>query len=1030
MQQQLTATQKNTATKRLATNGSGVQKSISMPAVPVLYNTVAIQLKDVEKEELLQKKPFQLKRNPLTNKAANEEGAVSQQMPFQLAKDKPPVNEIAPQNQTGIPDGLKSGIEALSGIAIDDVKVHYNSAQPAQLNALAYAQGTNIHIAPGQEKHLPHEAWHVVQQKQGRVRQTMQMKGGVAVNDDASLEHEAEVMGEKARNSLFSGANPRHLGKPPFQNSSEHKGVLITQTQLDPKAAIIIHSYIRDTLKVLLRLMNPQALGKNAAMWNNVMKHIAMIETNAVNNFHHLTDAASYVDAMLARGFAQVMGSLSSALSVSPRDPAFKKLQWDYLTPPMAHMQSAGVFQNTLLDSTYSPGYQANRNNVSNWMQNPAISLKLFQKVHESIQKILWLVNIRHAKEQVFKITDGEELLNSVGRLSMMIADIDFLPFWDTRPLPMNWTTDFYLESRAESRQEYTPEQLEQLKKNTLELRKSIKPADFDPENKNKGFRYEGAIPSGKGHNTKLHSEGALRLDFDQGQRILDQVNPGADNDDLSYENIVKYLKQVDGAILRSQLRRVFSDMNSADPFLRELAILLVGIEGTQNNMMALHGPMVTDLVSQGEMQWGDALFTGERTPDLAHMPFFVYASDATQKGTDDSNKQKGPMVRQSELIKTGKIDAEAFEQAQKFRRDQQIRQEDESRRMEYVRERIVHLDNRLPEEFRAKENEEQEKIRLKNEAWRQKQDVWLREQVDKNSMSEEQAAEEMRTSFEARIRDENAAMAKRLDVFRGRQDAERAKQQSILHKEYNKTEEHKRLEQELKSIGFNSTPANIQSVGYDIFLNVYMQQQFNLMNRFINVFFPQIHFLDFGQNEKGQNNFVDFSQRLVEYYMMHRFYSGKDKGEQELARWHINRQAIERFLSLRAGSKEDDLHQHNLTPALALQWYLARLVDSEFMVNNCLIYAIAGAAGIKPGRNDIYTLRLRLQKMAGEDLGNQLDFNQQNVAIIMAHFGLTGTVNLYTGDAREITATQTYGQGGNIYKIFYANRHFTTHNP
>lgn len=77
-------------------------------------------------------------------------------------------------NQTGLPDQLKSGVEQLSGHSLDDVKVHYNSSQPAQLNALAYAQGTDIHIAPGQEQHLPHEAWHVAQQKQGRVQPTME----------------------------------------------------------------------------------------------------------------------------------------------------------------------------------------------------------------------------------------------------------------------------------------------------------------------------------------------------------------------------------------------------------------------------------------------------------------------------------------------------------------------------------------------------------------------------------------------------------------------------------------------------------------------------------------------------------------------------------------------------------------------------------------------------------------------------------------------------------------------------------------
>ena len=103
-------------------------------------------------------------------------------------------------NNTGLPDNLKFGIEHLSGMSMDHVRVHYNSSQPAQLNAHAYAQGSNIHIAPGQEKHLPHEAWHVVQQAQGRVKPTMQMKSGVPVNDDKGLEREADVMGGEAMN--------------------------------------------------------------------------------------------------------------------------------------------------------------------------------------------------------------------------------------------------------------------------------------------------------------------------------------------------------------------------------------------------------------------------------------------------------------------------------------------------------------------------------------------------------------------------------------------------------------------------------------------------------------------------------------------------------------------------------------------------------------------------------------------------------------------------------------------------------------
>ena len=102
------------------------------------------------------------------------------------------------ENNTGLPDNLKTGVENLSGISLDDVKVHRNSDKPAQLQAHAYAQGTDIHLGAGQEKHLPHEAWHVVQQKQGRVKPTLQMKGGVLVNDETGLEKEADVMGAKA----------------------------------------------------------------------------------------------------------------------------------------------------------------------------------------------------------------------------------------------------------------------------------------------------------------------------------------------------------------------------------------------------------------------------------------------------------------------------------------------------------------------------------------------------------------------------------------------------------------------------------------------------------------------------------------------------------------------------------------------------------------------------------------------------------------------------------------------------------------
>lgn len=100
------------------------------------------------------------------------------------------------ENRTGLPDHVKAGIESISGFDLSDVRVHFNSSKPASLQALAYTQGSDIHVAPGQERHLPHEAWHVVQQKQGRVRPMFQLKGE-QINDDQGLEQEAEVMGAK-----------------------------------------------------------------------------------------------------------------------------------------------------------------------------------------------------------------------------------------------------------------------------------------------------------------------------------------------------------------------------------------------------------------------------------------------------------------------------------------------------------------------------------------------------------------------------------------------------------------------------------------------------------------------------------------------------------------------------------------------------------------------------------------------------------------------------------------------------------------
>ena len=161
--------------------GKFKQNSDSQPEHSSFMTQFVLQKQaDLEEEELLQGK---FKQN------ADSQPEHSNFMTQFVSQRK--------ENKTELPDSLKTGVEQLSGVDMSDVKVHRNSNKPANVQAHAYTQGTDIHIASGQEKHLAHEAWHVAQQKQGRVKPTTEVKG-MPVNDNKSLETEADVMGAKA----------------------------------------------------------------------------------------------------------------------------------------------------------------------------------------------------------------------------------------------------------------------------------------------------------------------------------------------------------------------------------------------------------------------------------------------------------------------------------------------------------------------------------------------------------------------------------------------------------------------------------------------------------------------------------------------------------------------------------------------------------------------------------------------------------------------------------------------------------------
>jgi Calpain family cysteine protease len=109
----------------------------------------------------------------------------------------PPPMQLADKAPGGLPMRLKLGIEALAGVSMDDVHVHYGSSEPARYAAHAFARNGEIHLASGHEDKLPHEAWHIAQQRLGQVSATV-FWDEQGMNEDLGLEAQAERMGQVA----------------------------------------------------------------------------------------------------------------------------------------------------------------------------------------------------------------------------------------------------------------------------------------------------------------------------------------------------------------------------------------------------------------------------------------------------------------------------------------------------------------------------------------------------------------------------------------------------------------------------------------------------------------------------------------------------------------------------------------------------------------------------------------------------------------------------------------------------------------
>jgi hypothetical protein len=108
-----------------------------------------------------------------------------------------PVNLRPKPGGQQLPAAVRQKMEQALGADFHDVRVHVGQEAP-RIGAVAFTWGSQIHFAPGQyqphtaqgQKLLAHELTHVIQQRQGRVRNPF--GSGVAVVQDRRLEAEAD----------------------------------------------------------------------------------------------------------------------------------------------------------------------------------------------------------------------------------------------------------------------------------------------------------------------------------------------------------------------------------------------------------------------------------------------------------------------------------------------------------------------------------------------------------------------------------------------------------------------------------------------------------------------------------------------------------------------------------------------------------------------------------------------------------------------------------------------------------------------
>jgi hypothetical protein len=132
---------------------------------------------------------------------------------------QPLEEDVYAKRNKDLPKEVQVKLENSFGQDFSNVSIQKNSNRATELNARAFTQGEQIHFAPGEfntntnvgRNLLGHEITHVVQQRSGVVKPTSMISKGIEINENKSLEQEADILGRKTFNGETS-SNYRSLG--------------------------------------------------------------------------------------------------------------------------------------------------------------------------------------------------------------------------------------------------------------------------------------------------------------------------------------------------------------------------------------------------------------------------------------------------------------------------------------------------------------------------------------------------------------------------------------------------------------------------------------------------------------------------------------------------------------------------------------------------------------------------------------------------------------------------------------------------